>query len=84
MLRGLSTEGPLEPRRRRSFVSATTSRAVARSHYEAGTPAATRLLVQQAVSIERVFMSWYETAAMNEHYREAEVVLLDDPENPVF
>ncbi len=84
VFRGLSTEGPLEPRRRRSFVSATTSRAVARSHYEAGGPGATRLLIEQSVPVSRVFMTWYETAAMNEHYREAEVVLLDDPANPAF
>jgi hypothetical protein len=82
--RGLSTEGPMKPPDNRTFVSATFSRDVALSHFESGSFLATRTLVSQAVPVERVFMTYFETAAMNEHYREAEAVLFVDKNNLSF
>ncbi|MHC4319848.1 MAG: hypothetical protein ACYS1B_15085, partial [Planctomycetota bacterium] len=70
LYRGLSTEGPLRPPENRTFVSATFSRDVAMSHFEAGSALASRVLVQQAVPAERVFMTYLETAQMNEQFRE--------------
>jgi hypothetical protein len=82
--RGLSTETPLMPDPPRTFVSATFSPEVARSHFEAGTDQATGLLMRQSVPIERVFMTYLETAAMNTVFLEAEAVLLDDSADCVF
>lgn len=84
LYRGVSTEPPMEPADNRTFVSATFSRAVATSHFDSGSALATRALYHQAVPIERLFMTYYETAQMNEPFREAEAVLLFDPENPLF
>ncbi len=82
--RGLSAEEPLKPPRNHSFVSASFSDEVARSHFEAGSPRATRALYCQAVPVERVFMTFYETAQMNEQFREAEAVLLCEEGNGAF
>lgn len=56
-----------------SFVSATFSRAVAEEHFEAGPNA---MLWRREIPIERVFMTFLETDAMNHRYKEAEAVLL--------
>ncbi len=82
--RGLSTDEPLIDAPNKSFVSATTCLAVARSHFESGDPENTRVLVGQAVPVERIFMSFYETACMNQQFQEAEVVLLFDSANRMF
>ena len=58
-----------------TFVSATFSVEVARSHFEIGGAGATRLLMHQPVPVERLFMTYHETAAMNEQFKEAEVVM---------
>jgi hypothetical protein len=41
-------------------------------------------LDRQIVPLERVFMTYLETAAMNRQFREAEAVLFEDPDNPAF
>ncbi len=84
LYRGVSTERPMEPADNRTFVSATFSRAVAMSHFDSGSALATRALYHQAVPIERLFMTYYETAQMNEPFKEAEAVLLFDPNNSLF
>lgn len=84
LYRGLSTEAGLEPPGNHTFISATFSLEVARSHFDSGGPAATAVLARQEVPVERVFMTYHETAAMNRKFREAEAVLLFDPGNRVF
>lgn len=84
LYRGLSCPGPLPPPRNRTFVSATFSHEVARSLYDAGRETWTRVIYRQAVPVERIFMTYHETAAMNAQYREAEAVLLFDEENLAF
>jgi hypothetical protein len=84
LYRGLSTETPLEAPANRTFVSTTFSRAVAQSHFDCGSPDATRILIHQRVPVERLFMTYHETAAMNEVFREAEAVLLFDGGNLAF
>jgi hypothetical protein len=84
LYRGLSAEGPLAARPNHTFVSASFSQDVARSHFEMGTSEATRVLMHQAVPVERVVMTYYETAAMNEQFLEAEAVLLHDGGNRAF
>jgi hypothetical protein len=52
-----------------SFTSATFSREVAEAHEPAE-------LLEQRLPLERLFMTFLETEAMNRRYREAEAVLL--------
>jgi hypothetical protein len=83
LFRGIAVAGPLEgPPRARSLVAATFSRAVANAHFE--TSAEVALLARQRVPVGRLLMTFLETREMNEHYREAEAVLLGDPANAVF
>lgn len=84
LYRGLSTDGELKPPANRTFVSATFSLEVARSHFDSGGPGATAVLYRQPVPRERLFMTYHETAAMNRQFREAEAVLFHDPANRVF
>jgi hypothetical protein len=76
LYRGLSTDGPLKPPRNETFVSASFSRAVALSHFDASGPDASRALLAMPVPVSRLFMTYLETAEMNRHFREAEAVLL--------
>ena len=84
LYRGVSTEKPLRPPGNNTFISATFSREVAMSHFESGTPMATRALYRQSVPVERLFMSYHETARMNDQFKEAEAVLLYDGGNSPF
>ena len=65
-------------------MSATFSFDVAMSHFNERDRATTGVLHRQSVPIERLFMSFLETAQMNRSYKEAEAVLLHDGENQIF
>lgn len=82
--RGMSTRGSAGPRRPETFISTTFDAAVAQSHYEAWGLESTGQLARQAVPVERLFMTYLETRAMNLRYREAEAVLLHDPGDGLF
>ena len=84
LYRGVSVEGPLPAPRPGSFVSATFSPDVARAHFDGRGPGATALLVRQPLPVERVLMTFVETAEMGRHFREAEALLIADPENRAF
>jgi len=84
LYRGVSTEEQLRPPANETFVSTTFSRDVAMSHFESGSPMATRALYRQSVPVERLFMTYYETAPMNDKFKEAEAVLLYDVGNSTF
>ena len=84
LYRGVSTEEQLRPPTNETFISSTFSRDVAMSHFEAGSPTATRALYRQSVPIERLFMTYHETAHMNGQFKEAEAVLLYDGGNATF
>ncbi len=79
LYRGMSTSGPIRSARNHTFVSATFSRLVAHSHFDGAGPGASRMLVSLQVPVERVLMTYLETAAMNEQFKEAEAVLLFEP-----
>ncbi|HEY5160822.1 MAG TPA: hypothetical protein VII83_07090 [Gaiellaceae bacterium] len=76
LYRGFSTEESLDPRPT-SFVSATFSKAVAEAHH----PSSVR---QQTLPLNRLFMTFLETEAMNRAYHEAEAVLIDDEQLESF
>ncbi len=82
LYRGTAAIGLLEHRRPASLLAATFSREVAMSHFDSDTEAA--LLARQLVPVSRLFMTFLETPAMNDRYREAEAVLIGDPGNPAF
>jgi hypothetical protein len=84
LYRGMSTDRPLEPPRNNTFVSTSFNRAVALSHFDAAEPGATRILQSGAIPVGRLFMTHLETRAMNRQYREAEAVLVYDPESLLF
>jgi hypothetical protein len=75
--RGFSTPTRLRRRDGRTFVSTTFAEAVARSHYQPGSETGTRGLVCREVRVDRLFMTYLETAAMNTTFHEAEAVVLD-------
>jgi hypothetical protein len=52
--------------------------------FDAGPATRVAALYRQDVSIERLFMSYVETAAMNRRFQEAEALLLADPRNLAF
>ncbi len=68
LFRGFSTADSPDPRPA-SFVSATFSKTVAESHHPSS-------LRQQELPLDRLFMTFLETAAMNNPYQEAEAVLI--------
>jgi hypothetical protein len=85
LYRAISAEGPLDARRRSStLVHATFSLEVAMSLFGRPSDGTSARLDRQTVPLERVFMTYLETAAMNRQFREAEAVLLEDPGNPMF
>ncbi len=84
LYRAVSTEGALEQRRPQTFVSATFSFEVAMSLFGPAWEGRSAAIFRQPVPVERLFMTYLETAAMNRQFHEAEAVLLEDPENPAF
>lgn len=84
LYRGLAAEGPLGPTPGRTFVSSTFDRAVAESLASRGPATVVSVLIGQSVPVERLFMTYIETAALDRVYHEAEAVLLADPANHAF
>lgn len=84
LYRGAAVDGPLDSSPPQSFVSATLSRAVAMAHFEGGPSTQVAVLWRQRVPVARVLMTFLETRAMNERFREAEAVLVGEPANRVF
>ena len=84
LYRGFSFTSQPKTRRNSSFISSTFSRDVAMSHFQGRDQSNTGVLLRQSVPIERIFMSFLETAQMNHQYKEAEAVLLYDSASNVF
>ncbi len=74
--RAFSSEGALTSPPPRSFVSVTLSSDVALSHFAGGPLTRASAIWRSPLDPGRVLMSFLETRAMNERYREAEVVLV--------
>jgi hypothetical protein len=66
------------------FLSATFSRAVANSHFEGGPSTSAAVLMRQTLPLERLLMSFLETRAMNDRFREAEALLIGSESPPAF
>lgn len=84
LYRGLPFEGMPEPPRNHTFVSASFDFEVARSCFAPREMTETGTLIRQVVPVERLFMTYLETAQMNRQFLEAEAVLLYEAGNPLF
>lgn len=80
LYRGAASEQPLGPRAEPSFVSATFSEDVARAHFEGGPTTRSAALWRRRVELSRVLMTFLETRALNDRFKEAEALLIADPE----
>jgi hypothetical protein len=84
LYRATATDGPLQPLRPATLISATFSREVADAHFQGGPTTRVAVLWRQRVRIERALMTFLETQAMNQRFHEAEAVLLADPSSGAF
>lgn len=82
LYRAAATDGALLPSLTASLVSATFSRQVAEAHFEGGPTTREAVLWRHAVPVDRLLMTFIETRAMNERFREAEAVLLSPLPQP--
>ncbi len=76
LYRALTSESTLTVRQPTVFVSATFSREVAEEHFSGGPRTRSAALYRQTIPLERLFMTFWETPALNGAYREAEAVLI--------
>ena len=83
LYRAISHKGRLAPHPNSSFVSATFSREVAEAHFD-GYPQGTAALYRQNVPVQRVFMTYLETAQMNRQMKEEEATLFYEKGNLAF
>lgn len=80
LYRGAAVDGTALPERApASLASATFSREVADAHFAGGPATRTAVLWRWTVGADRLLMSFVETGAMSERFREAEAVLIGDP-----
>ena len=84
LYRAAAVDGPLPQSSPASFVSATFSAAVAEDHFQGGRATQTAVMWRARLPVERVFMTFLETPALNQRYREAEAILIGDPSNRAF
>ena len=84
LYRAAATERPLCATRSASFVSCTFSEPVADAHFAGGPATPHAVKWRQAVDPARLVMTFLETAAFSQRFKEAEAVLIGDPGNPAF
>ena len=84
LYRGLNFTDRLESPSNSTFLSATTRLEIAQGCFADHVSADKGALLRQQVSIDRVYMTYFETDHMNRQYKEAEIVLLFDPKNSLF
>jgi hypothetical protein len=76
LYRAMTSETALTARPPTVFVSATFAREVADEQFAGGPRTRSAALYRQKTSVERVFMSFWETPALNGAYPEAEAILI--------
>jgi hypothetical protein len=77
LYRAITSEAGVRPPTSSVFVSATFSRDVADAHFAGGQATRSAAIYRQAVAVERILMTFWETTAMNEPFAEAEAILLN-------
>jgi hypothetical protein len=84
LYRAAAADGALSSNRPASLVSCTFSEQVADAHFAGGATIRSAVKWRQAVDPARLLMTFLETAALNDRFKEAEAVLIGDPSNPAF
>lgn len=84
IFRAVASDDGLIPAGQSSFVSATFSRAVAESHFKGGQSTRAAVLMRQELPVDRLVITFLETLAMNERFREAEALLIGTHAGPAF
>ena len=84
LYRGAAVDRELRSDRQASFISATFSKIVAEDHFAGGPATQTAVIWRQKVPVARLLMTFVETAALNGRFKEAEALLIGDPENRAF
>jgi hypothetical protein len=84
LYRAYSRETTVHARAHASFVSATFSPDVAAAHFAGGARTRAAAKYRQQVPIERLFMTFWETAGMNEPFAEAEAILFGTHDGHYF
>jgi hypothetical protein len=84
LYRGLVFDGRPQSLRNESFVSASFDPEVAKSCFVPHETRRSGLLIRQVIPIERIFMTYLETAQLNRQFLEAEAVLLYEAGNQLF
>lgn len=84
LYRAAAVDGPLPISAPVSFMSCTFSEQVAAAHFAGGPTTQAAVMWRQTLSPTRLLMTFLETAAMNDRFREAEAVLIADASNVAF
>jgi hypothetical protein len=84
LYRGLTFEQAPAEHRRPTLISATFRRSVAEAWLDSDPMRYAAVLIRQPAPVDRLFMTYLETEAMNSKYREAEAVLLPEPKGILF
>lgn len=84
LYRATAVDGPLRAGDLASFISCTFSAEVASAHFAGGPTTRTAAMWRQALEPTRLLMTFLETVAMNDRFKEAEAVLIADPDNLAF
>ncbi len=84
LYRSLSFAGDLPAAGDASLISTTSSRFVAEAWLDADADRYRVVLMRQPIPTKRLFMTFVETEAMNRQFKEAEAVILADPNNSLF
>jgi hypothetical protein len=84
LYRAAAADGALVWPRPASFVSCTFSEQVANAHFAGGETTGSAAKWRQIIDPRRLLMTFLETAAFNDRFKEAEAILTGDPTNPAF
>ena len=84
LYRGVALEGPPRPSRCGTFVSASFDQEVALSCLGPPDHGGDGIMIRQMVPVERLFMTYVETDAMNRQFKESEAVLIWEAGNALF
>jgi len=86
LFRGMNSTKEWEPVRQRSFVSFTFNKKVAESfaNFDKSKESKHSYLLKRTIPVEKLFMSYLETEAMNRQYKEAEALVFYDSKDAIL
>lgn len=84
LYRGLTFERPPTDRRKPTLISTTFRHSVVEAWLDSDPMQYAANLIRQPVPIDRLFMTYLETEAMNSKFKEAEAVIFSEPHGILF